>query len=109
MMNPGQHANMMHQAPQAKVIKPIKGGGKGNPAINPYGSKVNSTISIKPQSQALSFNEFIAKTAPAASTSQNRRQSKVIAPSPIMPLGNTEAPIIKPEFQQEFIKNLSQQ
>ena len=78
-----------------KVVKPVKGGGKGVPTVNPYGG---GSISIRPQSQPLSFNDFASKqnassTAPTKLTIPKNK----ITPAPPL-LGNMNAPIIKPEY-----------
>jgi hypothetical protein len=44
------------------VIAPVRGGGKGIPASNPYSqANLAKTVAIKPQAQPLSFEDFKQK------------------------------------------------
>jgi hypothetical protein len=55
-----------------KVVKPVKGGGKGAPTVNPYGSGFSSTVAIKPASQPLSFGDFMSKTSQQSSSAKSK-------------------------------------
>ncbi len=81
------------------VIAPVRGGGKGMPTSNPYSqANLAKTVAIKPQAQPLSFEDFKQKQEPGNSKAPAKPQkanNKVLP----MTLGNSAAPIIKPEFQ----------
>jgi len=67
-----------------KVVKPVKGGGKGAPTVNPYGSKMGATVAIKPQSTPISFNDFISSkkgTDKNTTMPTNKNKNKVV-PAP---------------------------
>jgi hypothetical protein len=74
-----------------KVLKPVKGGGKGMPAANPYGG---GTIAIRPTpaNQAVSFSDFKNNIQGPQKSQRNK-----VAPTTLL-LGNSSAPLVKPEF-----------
>ncbi|CDW78393.1 kinesin motor domain containing protein [Stylonychia lemnae] len=88
-----------------KVIKPVKGGGGGSknqiPQVNPYGS-------FKPQSQPLNFNEFISRTSNPGNGGSFKAKTNIsnYNSTTTPTLGNMNAPIIKPEHQKEFQKQI---
>ena len=68
-----------------KVVKPVKGGGKG--IVNPYGSA---------QKQPLNFQDFVQKQSAIVGPKQHNKAN--IGTQPPIMLGNMNAPIIKPEY-----------
>eukprot|EP00347_Sterkiella_histriomuscorum_P003556 403363838 len=123
MMNQQQTAppmmtqpNMMQQNHQEaplffsrKVIKPVKGGGKGQvPSVNPYSTQMAS--SSKQMSQPLGFNEFMTRqhssAAPNGGSFKTGSKGNFAHLTNPPVLGNMNAPIIKPEHQKEFQKQV---